>query len=423
MHRGKKRSPTSVGGSMAATTSLLASLRAVPSAVVGALALAACSCGAGTAAMAPSGSASGSASGSTSGAPSAAGSGETPGGTAGAYDVHEWGLMRALPGDVLSAGAIAPPRRIEPMTVDKPVLYFHADAPLTLSTVNVDASGGAIAEVWPEPPRTGEAWHVTWRDVALDPTGACAPSALPLLTDPTCTSLPAGELCEVASLGVVRVPGVACVRTAGVVDSLLFYRARTSSFTPPLRFERSPAVYEEVSVTNEGTLPIPGWLVRLSDTYGSVRALAVRPPGPGETLVVGADFARAADTGLVDDEAVADMPVAPGSPEPGRIAVRASMIEIGLTDGEADAFLRAWDRMLFGVEPTAADRTVLDVLTADDMRTTDEDGELAPAESFVYFLPEASVDGVARLTFDPPPRTVYRAMAIWSPLRSVGASH
>lgn len=380
-----------------------------------ALALGACSCG--TAAVpAPTTPATESA--------RAEGAGTAPASaSAAAYDVHEWGLMRALPGDVLSAGAVAPPRPIEAMTVDKPVLYFHADGPLTLSTLDVDAGDGAIVEVWPDPLlRTGDASRLSWRDVVLDPAGECTPTPLPTLADPPCALLPAGEMCEVASLAIVRVPGVACVRTAGAVDSLLFYRARTRAFTPPLRFERTAAVFEEVTITNEGTLPIPGWIVRLHDSYGSVRALAVRPPGPGESIVVGADFAAAA-AARVDDEAVADMPVAPGSPEPGRRAVRETMREIGLTDGEVDAFLRAWDLRLFGLTPTDVDRTVLDTLAADDMRTADEDGELAPAESFLYFLPEASVDGVARLTFDPPPRSVHRAMAIWSPIRAVGPSH
>jgi hypothetical protein len=384
------------------------------------LVLGACSCGTAPA-PAPAATATTATEASGTGGASTAAASASPA----AYDVHEWGLMRALPGDVLSAGAIGPPRPVMALSVDKPVLYFHADGSLTLRTVELDAGGGAIVEVWPDPLlRTAEASRLTWRDVALEPTGECAPSPLPTLGDPPCALLPAGEMCEVASLGIVRVPGVACVRTAGVVDSLLFYRARTRAFTPPLRFERSAAVYAEVTITNDGTLPIPGWIVRLHDSYGSVRALAVRPPAPGTSIVVGADFAAAAADGTrADDEAVADMPVAPGSPEPGRRAVRESMREIGLTDGEVDAFLRAWDERLFGLTPTGVDRTVLDTLAADDLRTTDEDGELAPAESFLYFLPEPSVDGVARLTFDPPPRSVRRAMAVWSALRAVGSSH
>lgn len=344
------------------------------------------------------------------------------GGAAG-YDVHEWGLVRALPGDVLNVGAIAPARMAYPMAVDKPVLYFHADAPLTLASVRVDAGEGTLAEVWPEPPRTGEASVVNWRDVALAPSGDCPFSPLPGLGDPACTSLPAGELCEVAQLGVVRVPGVACVRTAGVTDSLLFYRARTRSFTPPLRFERVVSGGEDVTVTNEGTEVIPGWLVRLRDDYGSVRALAVRPPAPGASIVVGSDFAAAADTGPVADDEAVDMPVMPGSPEPGRRALRETMIDIGLTDGEADAFLRAWDERLFALAPsTVADGTPIDTLAA-DRRGMDEDGDPGPMDSFVYFLPEASVDGIARVTFDPPPRSFHRAMAIWSPIRPSGASH
>ena len=36
------------------------------------------------------------------------------------YEVHEWGLVRAEPGDVLNAGVVAPPVYVE-ATADKPI--------------------------------------------------------------------------------------------------------------------------------------------------------------------------------------------------------------------------------------------------------------------------------------------------------------
>lgn len=370
---------------------------------------------------------------------------------ASAYDVHEWGLLRALPGDVLTAGAVAPAIVRMPIAVDKPVLYFHldghSDGPLTLRSVSVDAHGGAIVEAWPFPPRTDVASELRWTDVVIDPNEACTPSALPTASDPACTSLPAitdedgtprgqttlsdhagaagHELCEVAQLDRVRAAGAACVRTAGTTDSLLFYRTRTRAFTPPLTFERTGTT-GEVRVTNTGDAPIPGWIVRLRDEYGSVSALAARPPAPHESVVVGADF-RAAVADIppapdapraADDEM---LPAAGGSPEPGRRAIRDTMRELGLNDAEIDAFLRAWNVALFNdAAPTDTDRSVpIDVLTADGRF----DGEPPPSESFVYFLPRATCDDVASVTFDPPPRSFSRAFAVWSPLRASGVGH
>ena len=79
--------------------------------------------------------------------------------------------------------------------------------------------------------------------------------------------------------------------------------------------------------------------------------------------------------------------------------------------------MRAWDPALFGLGATDLP---VDVLTADE---TTVDGRFAARESFVYFLPEAMCDRVARLDFDPAPRVVKRAFAVWSGVRASGSSH
>lgn len=314
------------------------------------------------------------------------------------YEVHEWGLVRAEAGDVLRAGAVAPPVAVTPLVVFKPVLYFHTAAPLTLASVEVRAStGGSLTEVWP---LTAFDTTARWEDVALDPTGACEVSALPAAADPPCSTLAAGDLCEAAGLAVARTTDGACVTVGTAVERFLFYRARVTQFTPPLAFERT-ATPHEVRVTNEGTLAIPGRLVRIRSSMGVVQAFAVDPPAPGSSLTVGATFEDAAPA--------ATLPPAywsgPSSAASGRAALRSSMLEIGLTEPEADSFLAAWDDALFGV-PAALD------LSAQP-----------PVESFVYFLPEPSTDGIAVLELDPAPRAVHRAIAVWSVVRAQGSSH
>ncbi len=339
----------------------------------------------------------------------------TPAAQTADYEVHEWGLLRATAGDVLSAGAIGPPREVEPMAVDKPVLYFHTASPMTIARVAVDAHGGAIVEAWPSPPRTGDASELVWRNVAVDPTGECRPSPLPTASDTACTSLPAGDLCEVPSLALARTPGSACLHMPEATESLLFYRVRTRAFTPPLRFERRAPGGAEVTVTNEGGTAIPGWLVRMHDDYGTVSALAVRAPGPHESIAVGADFdaaARAGNHATADDQPMRG----PANAEPGRRAIRDTLREIGLTEEETSAFLRAWDPALFALAPSD--------LSVDSLTASDEtDRRVAPTDSFLYFLPAADCERVARLELDPPPRSITRALAVWSQLRPTGPSH
>lgn len=301
------------------------------------------------------------------------------------YEVHEWGLVRGEAGDVLQIGAIAPPIIAMPMVVLKPVLYFHASAPFTLSSVRVAASaGGQIVEAWPLVP-LGD--HVEWTSVAIDPGGACTPSALPTPADPPCTSL-GGGFCEVAGLAIARTEA-SCVRVGDTTERFLFYRGRSTTLTPPLTYEHV-GDRGEIRVTSDRDAAVPGVLVRVWSQLGSTRALAVAPPAPHASITVPPPA----------DDATADA---------GRAALHASMTELGLTSDEADAFLRAWDASLFGSGEVGAQ---LDLALAPPVAT----------DAFVYFLPEAMTDDVARLTFDPPPRAVHRAIAVWSTVPQVGSS-
>ena len=349
------------------------------------------------------------------------------------YEVHEWGLLRAQAvggSDVLRVGAIAPPRPVEVMAVDKPVLYFHTREERTLASVSVRAPGGAILETWPyvvgHDTGLGYADGATWRDVALAPSGACEPSPLPGPTTPPCLLLGTSSFCESAGLAIVRTDDAACVRTAGMTERFLFYRAQSSTFTPPLRFSRTQ-VYEDVSVTNDGEAPIPGVIVRIWSSGSTTRTLVVDPPAPHATVIIGHDF-----FGASADDQPADMPVPtdrrgamdeslpePGVTGPGRDGIRRTLSELGLSASETDAFMSAWDGTLFGGGAahagSVADGTTVDVLSVD--------GDPAPRESLLYFLPESAADGVATLTFDPPPRTVRRALAIWTAIRASGEGH
>ncbi|MBX7192364.1 MAG: hypothetical protein K1X94_09910 [Sandaracinaceae bacterium] len=362
--------------------------------------------------------------GSTGGSSSGGGGSSSSGGgstsAAADYEVHEWGLLRAQRDgttEVLRAGAIAPPRPIEPMAVDKPVLYFHAGSPLTLRSVGVHVEGGAILETWPF---VAGRTDVAWTDVALGSPTNCTPSALPSGAEPPCAALGPGAYCESPSLALVRTSEASCVTTHGATERFLFYRAQSTTFTPPLRFTRTE-VYEDVRVDNDGDAPIPGVLVRIWSDGTHTRTLVAQPPPPHGSVVIGHGF-----DALDDDQQPADAPYdrrgsldeslpAPTVSGPGRAGIRQTMTEIGLSGAEADAFFSAWDATLFsGMAANAAGAVdvPVDVLSVD--------GDPAPRESIVYFLPEAATNGVATLSFDPPPRTVHRALAIWTAIRASG---
>lgn len=338
---------------------------------------------------------------------------------ASSYEVHEWGLIRGAPGDVLTLGAVAPLAPVEPTVADKPLLYFHADGPVTLNEVSVSTPGGSVLETWPLAQIGAGNASLSWSDVSLHPSSLCEPSPLPGAGDAPCSTLPAGSFCESAGLATVRTDDAACVRFGDSVDRFLFYRAASRSFTLPLRFSRTK-VYEDVLVMNDGDLPIPGVLVRISSDGGSTRTLIAKPPAPHASAIIGHDFdktvssdGKAAFNGLAiaDDKTVMDESIPRRTLfGPGRDGIRSTMRELGMTQPEIDAFVRAWDAALFGGQP------VVD----EDRRSSD--GERAARETFVYFLPVESIDGIAKLHFDPAPRAVKRAFAVWSVLRPVGES-
>jgi len=371
-----------------------------------------------------------------------------PSGATAPYEVHEWGLLRAIPGDALEAGAIAPPGFVEALSVDKPVLYFHASAPVQLERVHVEAVGGTIREHWPmTSAATGAPFPaaIDWTGLSLDAAqsagGARCAGAFPGLAAPPCSALPPGEGCESAQLATAVSPSATCLQSGDTQLTFLFYRSRTATFTPPLRVTALPS--GELRVTNTGALPIPGWVLRLRRNGSQVRAIAVRGPGARATVMIGDDFANAAiptpavdgDHGASDEsDRMVDEPAMPGSQEPGRVALRLTLRELGLDDGEADAFLRAWDDTLFGgsvvqlvdIPPAPRDGTrprdgaPRDGVPASDGRTVDVlsadcrgDCMGAQSDTILYFLPEQTCDGVARLSFQPAPTRVRRALAIW----------
>ncbi|MFO0554270.1 MAG: hypothetical protein U0271_38170 [Polyangiaceae bacterium] len=320
--------------------------------------------------------------------------------TSSAYDVHEWGLVRADQGDTVRIGAVAPPLPAEIFIMDKPVLYFLPEAAMRLDHVTIDAMGGAVLETWPlaEPgPSDGT---MTWSNVSIDPKSACPFSPLPHKDEAPCSNLPKEQQCESVGLAAVRTVDASCVRVGGKTDTFLFYRTETRGLTPPLRFTIQSD--GSVVVTNDGDAAIPGLLLRIDMAEDLTRTLSVTPPAPHAKLVVGRDFPDGdVAAPIADDRGVPRPRVVTG---PARKDLRSTMLGLGLSDTEVDAFLKSWDETLFGSPSNGGFRPV----------TT--------GTSFLYFLPEATVERAAKVTFDPPPRAFRRAFALWTHMPTSGES-
>lgn len=300
--------------------------------------------------------------------------------TAGAtYELHEWGLLRGGPGDVLEVGTTAPALDVMPMAVEKPVLYFHVtgDAPIDLARASVEAVDGTIREHWPlAAPPVGEAdpARVSWAPLTLR-TETC-PFIGPTDRSAACGALPLDEECESLSLLRTVVSDAACVDTASGPSPILFYRSTSRGLTVPLTV--SHLDFGDLTVTNDSDHPIPGSIVRfITGTYG-LRVIVAPPPLPHETALIGHE-----DVGV----------------EGGRAAITRTMLELGMTESEAQAFLASWEGELFTPSEVVA-----------------EEVELTPTEhtTLLYFLPPALTARVSRLDFEPAPTATRRALAVWT---------
>lgn len=298
---------------------------------------------------------------------------ETP--AAPGYVVHEWGLV-----DVAAAGAVelaAGPGQPEDGTaiiVRKPVLYVRLDPGLDAVTfaARVTVPGGAIVEHWP-PGEVGGA-TLAWPRVEATPSCAEAARDLPVAREAVrgltrACDTPDGY-CEVADLPGYVAEGSACLQVGSEQGTLLFYRASLPSLELPIALTRSGDA-PSVRASADGV----GELLRITRLpNGLLRSARVAAPEAGATV------ALPAATSPLD---------APGERARMAEALRAR----GLTDPEAEAFLRAWAGELF--EPQSA-RTSPPVL----------------GDVLLYWLPRADVDRMAPLALEPPPRELSRAILV-----------
>ncbi len=304
-----------------------------------------------------------------------------PGPAATPYEVHEWALLRQAPSDQIEVGTFAPRAQTGagvdsmPMEVEKPVLYFHADERVEIERVHIET--GSV-EQWPTPQTTNE-----WLRLVLDPSiEECVPDVpgFHAALEQLCQGTPPGELCERRDLHRVVTRDATCITGEHGTAPFLFYRSRTSDFAPPFTIERFG---DALRLRQRLAGHIPGGVVWMHREGSTVLARSFETSTEAVVLI-----APPTATTTID----------------ARAWVAATMSDLGMTADEIAAFVQAWDEPLFGASGSSKRMIVAEeVPQAPPMQN----------DSLLFFLPRADVDRLARVVYEPPPRAVHRAFAVW----------
>lgn len=308
----------------------------------------------------------------------------TPLGATGGFEVHEWALLDVLDGGTteLAGGPGHPP----PMTsVRKPVLYVHLPDGTDELAFALDArmTSGSILEHWPASTVTGGSVH--WDAVARR---AHCDTVVPSTRGRWAT--PADGVTELPDLPIYDATDAACLTVGTETAGLLFYRGTLGTPTLPLSVTRGADMNVTVTATSD-TTGAPGEVLRLST--------ALSGPWPiGHVVISRAPMPTNGTSVTLPVGTVAVDPAGEGA------QLAAAMLTLGMTQPEADAFVRAWQEALFGAGDPASRREARD----DRGPTVPE----LPQDAVIYWLPTAAVDSIATLTITPAPSAVRRAFLV-----------
>jgi len=307
---------------------------------------------------------------------------------ASAYDLHEWGLLSVLPGSIeLAAGPGRPGPHLPELTVDKPVVYVHAQQATHFSLTVALGPGYELAERWP-----GVGAPISWQ-ASVSPGPCQTRSAYP----DGCQS--SDGYCETRELAGYEAADSSCLHVGADYASLLFYRLRATDIAAA--GQRLPVKVEPGRV--HAATGRTAWRVSFDAAgAGHAQRFSLTPEAQ--------DF---------------------DSPPQREVAAAASwahdeLMRLGLTPAERAAFERAWWQRLFHMGATTSDgdrATDMPALPADRRVATDDETTLdlltadgitpgAPQDTLLYFLQPAEIDAIARLDASPAPRQTHRAFLV-----------
>jgi hypothetical protein len=327
------------------------------------------------------------------------------------YAFHEWGVISITENGRLAHG----PAPISPeIYADKPVIYLYPDEEIYPLDIRVNFASGAASEVWPTIPLGPQ---IEWSNLSLRP-GPCEATPFPF---------PDFEnLCEVCNLWGCLVDEAGCIGQAApdgtvTISKLLFYAGGVGGYTPPLETNAYPL---DCAIDAEGCMNFHMkngtshdiediWLV-YRQAYGDCIE-----PFMGCPLVsadLGFRFIERVPAGQETNEVVVynryDAPLDPDGWPTGDLPLPpewldldkdllSKLVERGLTESEAGAFVRNWDTVFFGI--IASDSWYVDPLYSD--------GAIV-----IYFMSPEDYGAQFPLAASPPPRELVRVGMIYQKL-------
>jgi len=278
------------------------------------------------------------------------------------YRLHEWGVVVV---DESGASIHGPPPLYPEVMDAKPVIYLYAQEEIGPVDIGIGFASGSASDTWPRVPLGP---RISWSSLTVRP-GPCETTPFPISGQGGSPTDDDG-FCEVCNLDVCVVDDASCIFFDGadggeVVSKLLFYTGALPAYEPPL--EASYGLQGggdvprgiDVEITNTSHWDIEDvWFI-----YRRTEGSCVGPlPCPVTSAEIALAFFDEVGSGTsfstsleverceaeLDEEGnpVGGLPLPPAWLALGQDLL-ARLEEKGLTEGEAEAFLRSWETPFF----------------------------------------------------------------------------
>ena len=326
------------------------------------------------------------------------------------YALHEWGVISTGMGN----SAVHGPSPVTTMDIaDKPVIYLYSEGDVGPVSIGVNFVPRLSSEVWPSLPASAP---VAWNNLRLGRGGDCLTTPFPYPWDT--------EPCEVCNLATCVVEEADCLTFTGVDGStttskLLFYSGPMGSFSPQLQGDAafvlsSDGTYINFTVRSaspravrdiwliyrdaQGPCIDPWWSCPISSASLAFRHLDAIEAGQAfsEMMEVGYYEAPLDPSGYP----IGDLPLPEAWLDLGK-DLTVKLVERGLKEAEAGAFMANWDQVFFGL--LASDSYYVEPLYAN--------GAL-----LIYFMDREAYDAQFPLTATPAPSESVRVGMVYQVL-------
>lgn len=309
------------------------------------------------------------------------------------YTLHEWGVFKT--GGIGADVSTTPSPYMGPVPA-KPILYFYSDEEFSLD-VGVHFASGEATEVWPEI-LMGQ--DIAWNGVEVH-NGKCDATPFP---EASWDSDP-GVVPEVTQLGPLVVDEASCLEHDDTVAKLLFYTGKLPEWEAPLTIDYQIDDQGQTLTAvlyNSGDQDVEHVMVVLRlvddeciDPSGCWIHQAALANVVVDSVPAGGEAAVSVELSQVyalDDEFGGALALPPGWTGQAD-QLEQKLLDMGLNQAEADAFMTAWTSIFFGVQSSAS---------------TFFEPEYSNGLFLIYPLSQQTYDQQLELTLSHPPEELVR---------------